>query len=210
MLFGHNSNVKAGETTLHVQTEDRGTAHALIDTTVYFKGRVLHRRTNNYFDLLPLNPDSEQALKQRLDEQHRAVVEEIRTGTLHLSLPQEIKPSSAAAVSRVPSVPKVLTLVLINARTWLAGKRATLDVSVQNRESGEAVNRARVVARVDGAADASEFTTETGIDGRAQLEFDMPKLSGPEPALVIEASHGDAKGHLRFQLRAKPKVPAAS
>jgi hypothetical protein len=210
MLFGHNSNVKAGDTTFHVQTEDRGTANALIDTTVYFHGRVLHRRTNNYFDLLPMSPDSEQLLKQRLDEQHRAVVEEIRTGALHLSLPNETKASASPGGSNAPSVPKVLTLVLINAKTWLAGKRATLDVSVQNRDSGEAVNHARVVARVDGTADSNEFKTETGIDGRAQLEFDMPKLSGPEPALVIEAFHGDAKGQLRFQLRAKPKVPAAS
>jgi hypothetical protein len=106
-------------------------------------------------------------------------------------------------------VPKVLTLVLINAKTWLAGKRATLDVSVQNRESGEAVNHARVVARVDGA-DSNEFAAETGIDGRAQMEFDMPRLTGADPALVIEAFHGDAKGQLRFQLRAKPRVPAAT
>jgi hypothetical protein len=210
MLFGHNSNVKTGDITLHVQTEDRGTTNALIDTTVYFKGRVLHRRTNNYFDLLPMNPESEQLLKQRLDEQHRTVVEEIRTGSLHLSLPQETKPAVDPGVSNAPSVPKLLTLVLINAKSWLAGKRATLDVSVQNRESGEAVNHASVVARVDGAADLTEFKTETGIDGRAQLEFDMPRLSGVEPALVIEASRGDAKGQLRFQLRAKPKVPAAS
>jgi hypothetical protein len=210
MLFGHNSNVKAGNTTFHVQTEDRGNANALIDTTVYFQGRVLHRRTNNYFDLLPLNSDSEQLLKQRLDEQHRAVVEEIRTGALHLSLPQETKPLPVEVGSNVPTVPKVLTLVLINAKSWLAGKHATLDVSVQNRDSGEAVNHARVVARVDGAANSNEFKTETGIDGRAQLEFEMPKLSGPEPALVIEAFDGDAKGHLRFQLRARPKVPAAS
>jgi hypothetical protein len=211
MLFGHNSNVNAADTTFHVQTEDRGATNALIDTTVYFKGRVLHRRTNNYFDLLPLNTESEQLLKRRLDEQHRAVVEEIRTGALHLSLPQETKASPAAVgVSNVPPVPKVLTLVLINAKSWLVGKRATLDVSVQNRDSGEAVNHARVAARVDGAADSNEFTTETGIDGRAQLEFEMPRLSGAEPALVIEAFGGDAKGHLRFQLRARPKVPASS
>jgi hypothetical protein len=211
MLFGHNSNVKSGDATFHVQTEDRGATNALIDTTVYFKGRVLHRRTNNYFDLLPFSPDNEQALKQRLDEQHRAVVEEIRTGALRLSLPQETKPSPAVAGgSSVPVVPKVLTLVLINAKGWLSGKRATLDVSVQNRDSGEAVNHARVVVRVDGAADANEFKTETGIDGRAQLEFDMPPLSGSEPALVIEAFDGDAKGQLRFQLRAKPRVPATS
>ena len=210
MLFGHNTNVKVGEITYHVQTEDRGAANALIDTTVYFHGRVLHRRTNNYFDLLPLNAKSEPALKQRLDEQHRAVVEELRTGALHLPLPRETKSPADANVSNAASVPKVLTLVLINSRTWLAGKRATLDVSVQNRESGEAVNHARIVARVEGAADSKEFKTETGIDGRAQLEFDMPRVSGAEPALVIEAMHGDAKGHLRFQLRARPKVPAAS
>jgi len=210
MLFGHNSNVKAGEATFHVQTEDRGISNALIDTTVYFHGRVLHRRTNNYFDLLPLTPDSEHLLKLRLDHQHRAVVEELRTGVLHLAFPQETKSSVAARDSNTPSVPKVLTLVLINAKTWLAGKHATLDVSVQNRESGEAVNHARVVARVDGAADSNEFKAETGIDGRAQLEFDMPRLSGSEPALVIEGFHGDSKGQLRFQLRARPKVPAAS
>jgi hypothetical protein len=209
MLFGHNTNVKVSEITFHVQTEDRGTTNALIDTTVYFQGRVLHRRTNNYFDLLPLNPDSEQALKLRLDEQHRAVVEELRTGALQLALPQEAKPTAAAGVSNAPSVPKVLTLVLINAKSWLVGKRATLDVSVQNRESGESVNHARVVARVDGAADSNEFATETGIDGRAQLEFNMPRLSGTDPALVIEAYDGSAKGQLRFQLRAKPRVPAA-
>jgi hypothetical protein len=38
----------------------------------------------------------------------------------------------------------------------------------------------------------------------------MPRLTGAEPALVIEASESDAKGQLRFQLRAKPRVPAAT
>jgi len=209
MLFGHNTNVKVGEITYHVQTEDRGATNALIDTTVYFHGRVLHRRTNNYFDLLPLISKSEQALKQRLDEQHRAVVEELRTGALHLPLPKETKSPAGASVSNAAAA-KVLTLVLINSKTWLVGKRATLDVSVQNRESGEAVNHARIVARIDGAPDSNEFKTETGIDGRAQLEFEMPRVSGAEPALVIDAFDGDAKGHLRFQLRARPKVPAAS
>src|SRR5438046_8242927 len=97
MLCGNNSNVKAADTTYHVQTEDRGTTNALIDTTVYFHGRVLHRRTNNYFDLLPLSPDTEQVLKLRLDEQHHTVVEEIRTGALHLSLPRHDNAAKRAA-----------------------------------------------------------------------------------------------------------------
>jgi len=205
MLFGHNSNVQAGGTTYHVQTEDRGTTNALIDTTVYFHGRVLHRRTNNYFDLLPLNPDTEQALKLRLDEQHHTVVEEIRTGALHLSLPQDENDAARAAAP----TPKALLLELINAKTWLTGKRALLQVAVRNR-TNQAVQGAKVTARVDGAAQISEYSTETGPFGHAQLEFAMPRLAGAEPALVIEASHGNARGHLRFQLRTKPRVPSAS
>ena len=69
MLFGHNSNVTIDGTIFHVQTEDRGTASAIIDTTVHCRGRVLHRRKASYQDLLPLNADKEQALKLRLDDQ---------------------------------------------------------------------------------------------------------------------------------------------
>ena len=209
MLFGHNSNVKAGDTTYHVQTEDRGATTALIDTTVYFRGRVLHRRTNNYFDLLPLNPGHEQALKQRLDEQHRAVVEEIRTGALHLAIPHDEKVPSAAGGLAAKSTSGGLLLELINAKTWLTGKRALLQVAVRN-QSNQAVEGAKVTARVDGAAEISEYSAETGLIGHAQFEFDMPRLAGAEPALVIEAFDGNARGHLRFQLRTKPRVPSAS
>ena len=209
MLFGHNSNVKAGDTTYHVQTEDRGATNALIDTTVYFRGRVLHRRTNNYFDLLPLNAESEQALKQRLDEQHRAVVEELRTGALHLALPQDEKDSALTAAPDSAAAHKVLLLELINAKTWLSGKRALLQVTVRN-QTNQAVEGARVTARVDGAAEISEYASETGPFGHAQFEFDMPQLSGADPALLIEALHGNPRGHLRFQLRTKPRVPSAS
>src|SRR5271155_1046363 len=87
MLFGHNSNVKVGEATFHVQTEDRGVTTALIDTTVYYMGRVMHRRTNNYHDLIPLDPDREEALRLRLDEQHRSTLEDIRSGALYLAPP---------------------------------------------------------------------------------------------------------------------------
>jgi len=209
MLFGHNSNVKAGDTTYHVQTEDRGAANALIDTTVYFRGRVLHRRTNNYFDLLPLNPDHEQALKVRLDEQHRTVVEEIRTGALHLALPQDEKSASQSPAALPAQPSQVLLLELINAKTWLSGKRALLQVAVRN-QTNRAVEGAQVTARVEGAAEISEYSAETGPFGNAQFEFDMPRLASAEPALVIEASHGIARGHLRFQLRTKSRVPSAS
>jgi len=209
MLFGHNSNVQAGGTTYHVQTEDRGTTNALIDTTVYFQGRVLHRRTNNYFDLLPLNPGHEQALKQRLDEQHRAVVNEIQSGALVLALPREENAAVSPAKPAAASATGALSLELLNAKTWLTGKRALLQIAIRN-EAHQEVSGATVIARVDGAAEATQFSAKTGGSGQAQFEFDMPRLAGAEPALVIEASKGNARGHLRFQLRSKPRVPSAS
>jgi hypothetical protein len=61
-------------------------------------------------------------------------------------------------------------------------------------------------AHVEGAQLPAVFTHETAMDGSATLQFEMPKLTGSEVALVIEASSNGAKGHLRFQLKAKPRV----
>lgn len=214
MLFGHNSDVKNGESVYHVQTEDRGTANALIDTTVYCRGRVLHRRTNNYIDLLPLDPSREETLKKRIAEQHRAVSEEIRSGVLKLVPPPSPAQEAAAKTkdgsafpSKAPAPP--LAIELINAKGWLTGRRANLHVAVRKTQNGEGIARALVTARIDGAADVTEFSIETGNDGQARLEFDMPRLAAAEAALVIEASQADSKGQLKFQLRARPRVPTA-
>jgi hypothetical protein len=220
MVFGHNTNLKLGSNTLHVQTEDRGATHALIDTTVYFQGRVLHRRTNNYHDLLPMTDDNQQALKLRVDEQHRTVLEAIRSGELQLAIPQPTSASAnagpghlhrAAANSELPaaavvSAPK-LVLELLNARSWLAGKQATLHVVVKE-EGGVYISGASVSAEIEGSDGHPAYSSQTGDDGQATLLFEMPKLTGPEPALVIRAEVKQSSAHLRFSLRAKPRVPA--
>jgi hypothetical protein len=208
MLFGHNSNVTVAGKTFHVQTEDLGAAHALIDTAVYFHGRVLHRRTDNYTDLLPLNPDREQALKLRVDGQHRAVVEDVRTGRLKLAVSENDKPPAPKAAPAPHAAQNLLHLELLNARTWLTGKRALLQIAVRD-QTQKAIEGAQVTVRVEGAAQAAEFSAETGPFGHAQFEFDMPPLAGADVALVIESSKGEAHGHLRFHLRAKPQMPRA-
>ncbi len=210
MPFGHNSNVTIAGDTYHVQTEERGAAHALIDTTVYLRGRVLHRRTNSFKDLLPLNADREQALKLRVDTQHRSVVDEIRSGRLRLTVPGDAKASTPpVGVAAAAESAAALHLELLNPKTWLSGKHALLQIAV-NDHANKPVERATVMARVEGAAQPAAFSAETGSLGRANLEFEMPPLAGPDVALVLEASKGKARAHLRFQLRAKPRVPSAS
>jgi hypothetical protein len=214
MLFGHNSNVKVGETLYHVQTEDRGTSHAVIDTMVYQGGRVLHRRANSYADLLPLDPAREEALKLRVSTQHQTVLNELRTGALKLAQPVAppvaAKAPTGSAAQALPFVgpPDSLVLRLLNAKDWLTGRRATLQVLVFEKPEGAVVSGARVTARIDGAAEPTQYSSATGLDGKAQVAFDMPRLGGGDCALVIEATNGKAQARLQFQLRAKPKVPA--
>src|SRR5579863_8999538 len=105
MLFGHNTNVTVDGTVFHVQTEDRGVATAIIDTTVHCRGRVLHRRTSKYHDLLPLDADREQALKIRLDDQHHTIVEELRTGALHIAAPPMPAPRPTSGSAPPPTDP---------------------------------------------------------------------------------------------------------
>jgi len=216
MLFGHNTNVTVNGVVIHVQTEDRGLNSAVLDTTVYYRGRVLHRRTSKYSDLLPLDANREQILKVRVHAQHAAVIDELRSG----KLPVEVAPAGAAPVgpspvpavvpaTPAPSVQYALTVDLLNPRTWLAGKHATLYLVVRDRMLGTVSSGVRLSARIEGGAEKTEASTMTGADGHAHLQFEMPRLTSEDAALVIEAVAGEARGQLRFQLRAKPKVPAA-
>src|ERR1700731_4755988 len=211
MIFGHNTNVNVGAHKYHVQTEDAGASSALIDTTVYAGGRVLHRRTNNYLDLLPLNADSEKALKLRVDEQHCQVLEEIRTSKLHLPaptppVPAKIVTSQASTKNAAPA--ESLRIELLNPKTWLAGKRVTLQLRVTGAQA-HAVSGAKITASVSGAAEPANFSADSAATGEAHLTFDMPRLSDSNAALLIEATRGPAKAILRFQLRARQRVPVA-
>lgn len=249
MVFGHNTNIKLGGVTYHVQTEDRGVSHALIDTTVYFRGRVLHRRTNNYYDLLPLNEDTEQALKLRVDEQHRTVLEEMRDGSLQLGLPlsalkQDATPSASQEAAEQPArvlpqepepvqepsaketlrqeqeapgetqavevpivaEPRKLSLELLNAKSWLTGKKAHLHLAVKE-EDGSPIVGARVLVVIEGAAEPEVYTALTAETGTTEIRFEMPRITGQEAALLLRAEIENGHGHLRFTLRAKPRVP---
>jgi len=222
MLFGHNTNVTLDGTVFHVQTEDRGVNSATIDTTVHCRGRVLHRRTNKYHDLLPLDAEKEKTLKTRIDEQHFGIVDELKSGALKVEAPPMPPPrptSSSPVVSRAASssapalatpAVKALTVEMLNPRTWLSGKHATIYLVARFKDAGTPASGAHVVARIAGAAEPTQVETEASADGHARLEFDMPKLASEDAALVIEASTRDAQGQLRFALRAKPKAPATS
>jgi hypothetical protein len=200
MLFGHNTDVKVGETVYHVQTEDRGVATAVIDTTVYCRGRVVHRSTSRYEDLLPLQPEREPSLKERIDGQHNAVMERVRKGEFPA-------PEAANAAGKNDGQP-ALCVELLNAKEWLAGKQGHLQVVVRDKQNGAPMAGAKVTVRMEGLTEANACAAETGSDGAARLELELPLVAVPEAAVILEATHSKAKGQFRFYLRTKAKQPA--
>ncbi len=199
MLFGHNTNVTVGNEHYHVQTEDRGVANAVLDTTVYLGGRVVHRRKGNYSDLLPLEAGKESILKQRMDEQHAGIEEELRSGVLKFA-------ELAAGLHPPVSVPE-LKVELLNGASWVKGKQASLQLRVTEPAGGPSAN-ANIIVRMDGGTTPVHVSATSAADGTAAVGFEMPALAGSEATLIVEACSAAAKGQLRFQLRARPKVPA--
>ena len=211
MVFGHNTNVTVGDAQYHVQTEDRGAAHATIETTVYNQGRLIHKRKIEYRELLPLNSAKEVALKQRLDEQHRAVMEDLKSGVLKPPAATErpaAKTAVPSAASPVAATGVKLKLHIQNPADWLKGRHVSLRVQVTD-EIGNPIGKTRVVARMEGTEEPVEVGGLTDGEGSTTLQFDMPKFVVADPLLIVDAAWGPATGRLRLQLKVRPpKVPA--
>ncbi len=82
MGIGTHSAVQVEGQKFDVETEARGGERPVIDTTVYSKGRVIYRRVKSYDDLLGAMEPNVEALQQRVDSQHRDVVQDLKSGAL--------------------------------------------------------------------------------------------------------------------------------
>ena len=195
MKLGFNSNVEVGGVVFHVQTEDRGLNHPFVDTVVLAGGRVVHRRSASYEDLLLGEALDQTALGERVERQHREVADGLRSGLLVFEDPR----------------PVAMAVRLCNPTSWLAAGEASLEIEVLSDPEKRPVSGVEVVAfieRGDGV-EPPRFASQTGADGRALLRFRMPELGDEEnPALVIGLAGSGAEGSLRYRLKPKsPSVP---
>lgn len=196
MSRGFNTNVRVGDRLFHVQTEDRGSLHAKIDTAVYVEGRVVHRHSSPY--ARPDGPSGEQ-----VEEQHRGVIESLRAGSIAFD--------DVAASHKVPAANLAggISVTLLNARSWRSAGHADLQVEVRGRGDGAApISGAGVEASFDGATPPQTHHAETDSAGRAQIRFRWPGAGIGGTTLVIRAVAPAGEDEIRFNLRAKPRAPA--
>lgn len=200
MSSGFNTDVQVGAEMFHVQTEDRGPNHAVIDTAVYQNGRVLHRRTSNYEQFVTSESFSAEGLRLRVEEQHRAVIDELRSGALDAEIAAAVEQAIRAAGIEVR---------LVNPRTWLSGGRVSLDVEVLRRGDGQPAPGAHVEAILEGALEETRHPGTSDEQGRVRIEFALPPLGKGDLALVIHARTDIGKDEIRFTMRSRAQAPPA-
>jgi hypothetical protein len=203
MSSGFNTDVKVGEQVFHVQTEDRGPSHPIIDTAVYQNGRILHRRALNYSELAESAAFTSEDLRRRVEEQHRAVIDDLRSGVLD----SEIASASTATQANRPSG---IQLQLLNPGSWLSAGKVSLEVEVSQRADRQPQVGASVEAFIEGALDDTRHSGTSDEQGRVRILFPLPPLGKGDLALVIHAHTGSWKDEVRFTMRSRAKESPAS
>ena len=200
MSTGFNTDVQVGDQVFHIQTEDRGPGKLLIDTAVYQNGRVLHRRSYDYEPLSKAVEFSAEALAERVELQHRAVIEDLRSGALAAEIAAAIEQNARAAGIQVQ---------LLNPQSWLAGGTVSLEVEVARRADRRPEAGAEVEAVIEGALQELRYRAKADESGRTKIEFPLPPLGKGDLALLIQASAEIGKDQIRFSMRSRAKAPAS-
>jgi hypothetical protein len=79
VITGFNTDVKYRGLVYHVQTEDKGKVNPLIETLIYKGGEILASRRLPYAELVR-GDDAEAAISRLMEEQHKAMILEVKRG----------------------------------------------------------------------------------------------------------------------------------
>lgn len=223
MITGFNTDIDFDGQTFHVQTEDKGVDHPVIETLVYTGGQIVCARKTPYAELGADGgaPDDSE-IQQRMEAQHRALIQEIRDGTL---TKEDLEPFGWNIISNQSFEDVVRTFIAEQVPLesicleWLepedlrAGERPTLKLTVTDETSERPVVGARVVGKLVGRDSEGTlmFIALTDACGSVETSCDIPPKPGVGATLVCEA---EAAGHTaeisrRVKRRARASVQRA-
>jgi hypothetical protein len=134
MIFGYNTDVKTGGETYHVQTEDRGAKHPVIDSVIYHKGRILDRKRTTY---VPADVTPEE-VKEMVTAQHRMLVESIKSGVFIPGAAQDMLANLTVSLLNPDSVSESGRLLFRLKAPAGARVQAYLEVNNSTCERSEA------------------------------------------------------------------------
>lgn len=191
MIFGYNTDIKVEDLVFHVQTEDRGKDNPTIDTTIYYKGRVLAKRAVSYRDFFESEDFDPEDLKELVERHHKRWVTAVEKSEL-----EEMK-----AVQEEEAAPTKIKVALLNPSTIFRTAFIAVSVAVTKDGNGSPVGNAEVKVRFKTDSSDSEVSRTCDKNGKVDVHFPMPKIGAGGAELTIEAQAGKAKGELRYNLK---------
>jgi hypothetical protein len=132
----------------------------------------------------------------RVEEQHRAVIEDLRDGLLAEEM---------AAAAQKASLTGGIQVQLLNPQSWLSGGNVSLDVETLRRADRQPQPGVDVEAAIEGALEAKRHAGTSDDRGRVRIEFPLPPLGKGDLELVISAKAEAAKDEIRFAMRSRQK-----
>lgn len=211
MSSGFNTDVRVGDQIFHVQTEDRGPSHPAIDTAVYQNGRVLLRRSSTYQEFAASTEFSPEGVRQRVEEQHRAIIQELRSGAAIEVPMQPVAPAiQPASQSENGKKSGEIQVQLLNPQSWLSAGRVSLDLEIMRRSDRRPWPGAAIEAMIEGSASQDRHKATSDDQGRARIQFPLPPLGKGDLTLVILASADGERDEVRFAMRSRDKSKPSS
>jgi hypothetical protein len=207
MSSGFNTDIKVGEHVFHVQTEDRGPAHPVIDTVVYHTGRILHRKSSNYGAVDGKSAESvptADEIRKKVEDQHRAVIESVRSGALE----GELAAANLGAQTAARDAANI-QIQLLNPGSWLSAGKVSLELEVSRKTDKQPQPGAQVDATIEGALRDGKHSAQSDELGRVKIQFPLPPLGKGDLALVIQAKADAGQDEIRFSMRTREKPAEA-
>jgi hypothetical protein len=199
MITGYNTDLRHGNRVFHIQTEDKGVSNPKIETLIYVGGEILDSYRSSYEDLLSTTPVQESIVQERMDEQHRAVIRDIKNGKYDLTPPDLLeqqafndRPLDQAILEFLQQEGDVDTLELVLDQPMKPAFGSLFRVQVRARlcHSQNPVVDAEVAVKLVSSLKkaTSLLSGRTGSDGSFMGEVQLPPSQPGQCAVVVSCS----------------------
>lgn len=230
MITGYNTDVKYGEITLHVQTEDKGEGNPFIESLVYYGGQVVVAKRASYADKLQ-SGDRVGEITTLMEHQHRTMMRAIQAGKFDDKIrlfvpdkertrPQGASPSDTSdAFDLADESGRTLDQVILEYLTseaeqeqlvlsmsedgeLSAGTSTYAVFQACSSRTGDAIAGAKVNVKMISTFGGPHVlgSGETGEDGQIQLRLDVPPVEHGTAALIVTASSPIGQAELKHLL----------
>ncbi len=197
MITGFNTDIEFDGKVFHIQTEDRGLNHPVIESLVYVGGEILSSRKTSYAELLESGAYAESDIQNRMKVQHTELIRQIQTGALFEG---ELIPFGWNLVSNQSFDQVVLSFLeeqialeslcldWIGPKKLRAGDQPTIKLALREKSSERPVVGGNVVVKLVGRKQTTElFSGCTDELGLLEASCAIPAKPGARALIVCEA-----------------------